>query len=246
MDDRIQGGRRLVSLAHLLFGSRPLTCHHSPKTVVTRQHAGRMIGGERKSDTGRVQLWSSSRPSAGSQLPEEFREPERPPKARRTVEPRTVSPYAPVLGPLASFSRLSLSLQRTRSSSTGGAPPEQPTTRSPRPQSGDTPSLTRTSTLTSSTSRSSNSSLGGITRRPTNLIQVDKRGNVGCILDQPDPARLVIFLPAEETTRAATRSGPSLLVIEGKPPPNQTLTISKRRLQTHLRSQPNPHISPTR
>ncbi|EAQ84110.1 predicted protein [Chaetomium globosum CBS 148.51] len=200
-----------------------------PNTVVTRQHAGLVLGGERKSDTGRVQLWSSSRPSAGSQLPEEFRELERPKKARRTVEPRIVSPYVPVLGPLGSFSRLSLSLQRTRSSSDRSALPEQQPVRGPLPQS--TPSLTRTSTITSSTSRSSNSSMGGITKRPTNLIQVDKRGNMGCILDQPDPARLVIFLPVETPIKATTKPAPSLLVID-------ILTQRFAKVDQHIRIDP--------
>ncbi|KAH6622697.1 hypothetical protein F5144DRAFT_581216 [Chaetomium tenue] len=183
-----------------------------PNTVVTRQHAGRVLGGERRSDTGRVQLWSSSRRSAGFQLPEEFREPEHPSAARRTTEPRTVSPYAPVLGSLGSFSRLSLTPRRTRSSSARSVLPDQQPTQGQRRQSA--PSLARASTITSSTSRSSNSSLGGIFERPTNLIQVDRHGNMGYILDQPDPARLTIFLPAEDTTRAARGSGPSLLVID--------------------------------
>ncbi|KAK4033070.1 hypothetical protein C8A01DRAFT_50286 [Parachaetomium inaequale] len=166
-----------------------------PNTVVTSQRANAIIGGERRRDTGRVQLWSSTRPSPGSQLPEEFLDSEPSTQPRRTTEPRTVSPYPPILGPLASFSRLSLSLQTTRSSSAGSVLPDAQAV--PRSRSGTPSSLTRTSTVTSSTtSRSSTPSVSGLTKRPRNLIQVDKRGNMGCILDQPDPPRLVIFLPA--------------------------------------------------
>lgn len=142
-------------------------------------------------------------------------------KSRRSIQSRTTSPYPPVLAPLASFSRFSLSLEPTRSSSTGSAFLDAQA--APRIQT-ETPSLTRTSTVASSRSRSSTSSLGGLARRKTNLIQVDRRGNVGCILDQPDPPRLVIFLPASEAQqRQRSKAAPagaggssSLLVIDSK------------------------------
>ena len=196
-----------------------LTCRFlSPGTTVTSQRANAVIGGERRSDTGRVQIWSSTRPSPGPQLPEEFVDSELPTKPP-TPYARTVSPYAPVLAPLASFSRISLSLRPTRSASTRSVPVDAPAL---TPTRSITPALTRTSTITSSTSLSSSSSLSGrssLTRRPTNnMIQVDRRGNVGCILDQPDPPRLVVFLPASTSQQQGPKGAGSgsLLVIDSK------------------------------
>ncbi|KAK4120037.1 hypothetical protein N657DRAFT_636913 [Parathielavia appendiculata] len=188
-----------------------------PGTVITSQRANAMFGGERRSDTGGVQVWSSTRLSSGSKLPDEFVDKEATKAARRSIQPPTVSPYPPMLGPLASFSRLSLALSQGRPSSVRSVYLNGQI--SPQRQS-RTPSFTGTSTASSpSTSQSSTSSTVGATKRPTNMIQVDRRGTMGCILDQPEPPRLVVFLPSRNETQnqrwKGVTAGPgSLLVID--------------------------------
>lgn len=215
MDDRIQGGGRLVSSARSLAVSSILTSNSgpSPTTYVVSQRANAVIGGARRAGTGRVQLWSSTRPSQGQQLPEELVDAEPAKKTRRSSKTPLVSPNPPMLAPIAAFSRLSLSLDSRRASSTPSIPLDAQAV--PRSMSG-TPSLTRTSTVTSSASlsQSSSSSLTKTVRRPTNLIQVDKRGNVGCILDEPDPPRLVIFLPSVSVQGQESAGSGQLLVID--------------------------------
>ncbi len=172
-------------------------------------------------------MWSSTRASQGHQIPEELLDTESSSKPHLPKEPRIVSPYAPVLAPIAALSRLSLSLKRTASTrsiplepnariSYPGTIQQLNTPAVPRSQS-STPSLTRTYTAASSKSRSSNASLGlaSIKQQPTNLIPVDQRGNMGCILDNPDPSRIVIFLPSPPPTQgqAGPATSGSLLVI---------------------------------
>jgi hypothetical protein len=50
------------------------------------------------------------------------------------------------------------------------------------------------------------------------MIQVDKRGNVGCILDLPDPPRIVVLLPANALQQQGLNGAESgsLLVIDSK------------------------------
>ena len=79
-----------------------------------------------------------------------------------------------------------------------------------------TSSLTRTYTAASSQSSSSGSLPGKPTKRPTNLIQLDSRGNVGCVLGQPDPPRLVIFLAPPTDQRPQVLATASLLVVNRK------------------------------
>ncbi|GAB1312830.1 hypothetical protein MFIFM68171_03040 [Madurella fahalii] len=155
---------------------------------LTCQRARRLIGGERKTDTGRVQLWSSTAQYAGPNLPQEF-------VGSSTVTIRnlpsgTTSSYPPVIPPMDSFSRLTLSQESTRNTSSESSSLFDAQAAQSRSH---TPALTRTSTVTSA-SRSSATSLHAPSIKPRNIIQVDKRGNVGCILDIPDPPRLVMFL----------------------------------------------------
>ncbi len=181
----------------------------SPNTTVTTQRANRFLGGDWRSGSGRVQLWSSTRVSRGQQIPKELFGSETPPQS-----PPVVSPYPPVVPSLPNFSRFSLSLEPRRASSAQSIHLEpQAVPLSPS----STSSLTRTYTTGSSQSSSSGSIPGNPTKRPTNLIQVDGRGNVGCVLGQPDPPRLVIFLapPTDQRPQGLSTSA-SLLVINRK------------------------------
>jgi hypothetical protein len=84
-------------------------------------------------------------------------------------------------------------------------------------------SLARTSTVASSKSPSSLSSLSGPVERPTNLFQVDERGTLGCVLDKPDPSRLVIFLPRTQDQGQGPATSGLLLVIDSESTPTTTL-----------------------
>ena len=194
-----------------------LNCTPSPSTTVTSQRAKRLIGGARRSDTCRVQLWSSTAPVRGTALPREFLN-----KAMGYTS--IVSPNPPLISPLPSFSRLSLSLSPTRSLSSRSATPDSRATQ--WRQSAISSALTRISTATSFTSRSSSSSQSTTTTQ-SNMMLVDKQGNVGCVLGLPDPPRMVVFVPGTEgeldsqpqSSKPEEPRYPSLLVIDSKRTP---------------------------
>ncbi|KAK3901883.1 hypothetical protein C8A05DRAFT_44566 [Staphylotrichum tortipilum] len=187
-----------------------------PTTTVTTQRANRTLGGERLSVSAcRIQLWSSTRLSRGSQLPQEFLEPVPPPTPLGIVAPDP--PFIPAF----SFTQLGDSLDLNPLDAQ--AAPRRPSW------------LARASTITSSSSSTATLSTTASSRQPASpkpqksnkIIQVDKKGTEGCILDQPDPPRMVMFLPDPRGQARIQRPG-SLL-----PPQNP------RR-----RSQPPPPTSP--
>lgn len=217
-----QENRCRTRIANLLLSER----------VNVVQQRATWASGERLNIYGRVQIWNSTRAPPGPQLPRQLIDPPSPPNKKDRRESTKSFGSTPLkLLSLPNFSRFSLHFPSE--SKLQLARPPVPST------SSATPDLTAESTLTArSTSSSSfdkagdSDDLGSFSlprRRTTNLIQVDDRGNVGCIIDEPDPPRLVIFVPPESwqpqpqpygSRRSSAVGGQpevaSLLVIDGE------------------------------
>ncbi|KAL1838770.1 hypothetical protein VTJ49DRAFT_2232 [Mycothermus thermophilus] len=222
-----------------------------PRAIVTLQIANPVIGGERRSTTGRIQLWTSTRPSPGRQLPPQLLDDPLDKKQKRRQS--LIPALPPMLAPIRNFSRLTLSSSPPTTTTTTNNQNHRLNLQSSLAASrSDTPSLTGLSTVsTSSGEDGGDLALSPIQRRTSsNLIQVDNNGNVGCVLDHPDPPRMVIFLssssdsapqfqpvyqpqPSRRSSVTATAGVPdiaSLLVIDI----NQRIHINPDLCDCHL------------
>ncbi|KAK4464640.1 hypothetical protein QBC42DRAFT_262958 [Cladorrhinum samala] len=231
--------------------------------TVVSQRAGRLVGGEQRTEIARVQLWESTTRPTGRRIPREFLDDLESTSTLRNLS-RTASP-PPVLPSLESISSLTLSQHSeavvTPTTSPGSSspsvdaqhlPPGSPrrpseagrtmsfavphnpdrrsmatqeipylqaqmnsatrnrnpdlgwdqtsqVQRSP-PQQQSSPPLglgahltRRASRAMSIMSRSSTSSVAQSTMSG-NIVRVDTSGTLGCIIDSPDPSRLILFL----------------------------------------------------
>lgn len=254
------------------FCSKDLSTKHSrliqdvsPGAKVVSQRAGRLVGGEQRSEIARVQLWESTTISTGRGIPRELLDDSESTSTLRNL-PRTTSP-PPVIPLWESISTLTLSQDveavLTPTTSPSSSSPsidvqqlplgshrrpseagrmnsafqhnpdrrsmatqgmsylksqinEAPSNRNPDlgwdqashiqrnpPQQRSPPPLALGARLTRRASRamsfmsqSSTSSLAQSTMSG-NLVQVDTSGTLGCIIDHPDPSRLVLFLKGQ-------------------------------------------------
>ncbi|KAL2117149.1 hypothetical protein VTJ04DRAFT_9317 [Mycothermus thermophilus] len=185
------------------------------------QQRANLVSGERLNAYGRVQIWASTRVPQQPQLPKQLVSSPRKSRRASIVSPSKTSLK---LLTLPNFSRFSLHWPSESKVQLSTPPPAQTntTTTIGRVTPSDFATAADSTTLDArSESSSSFDKVGGegedgsgsvfsvSRRRNPKIIQLDNYGNIGGILDKPDPPRLVIFLPSSSDSWQLQSQPPS-------------------------------------